>query len=208
MSKLDFYTNPMSRGRIARWMLEELGAPYETHVLSYGAEMQTPDFLALNPLGKVPVIVHDGHVVSECAAICAYLATTFPDAGLGPNQTERADFFRWLFFAAGPVEAAVLNHSFGFTIPDGSEARARSGYGNSLDGVADMLATLFADGRDYVTGSRFTAADVYVGAQITWGLQFGTLPERPGFADYAARLAARPAAVRAKEMDDALMPQS
>lgn len=205
MSALVFYTNPMSRGRIARWMLEELGQPYETRVLSYGPEMKSPDYLALNPMGKVPTIVHDGRVITECAAICAYLADAFPEAGLAPRPEERADYYRWMFFGAGPVEAAVTNASFGFALPDTPEASGRSGYGGTLDGVADALATMLVDGRPYVTGTRFTAADVYVGSQISWGLQFGTLPERPGFADYAARLADRPAAQQAREKDDALM---
>lgn len=206
MSELVFYTNPMSRGRIARWMLEETGAPYDTRVLQYGPEMKAPEYLAINPMGKVPAIVHKGRVVTEGAAICAYMALTFPEADLAPAEDERADFFRWLFFAAGPGEAAITNASFGFNLPDTPEARGRAGYG-SLDNVADALAAMLADGRDYVTGARFTAADVYVGAQIQWGMQFGTLPERPGFAAYAKRLASRPAAMRARELDDALMPK-
>lgn len=206
MSELVFYTNPMSRGRIARWMLEEVGAPYDTRVLSYGPEMKSPEYLAVNPMGKVPTIVHKGQVVTEAAAICAYMAMAFPDAGLAPEPEERADFYRWMFFAAGPCEAAVVNASFGFDLPDTPEARGRAGYG-SLDNVADALASMLADRRTYVCGARFTAADVYVGSQIVWGLQFGTLPERPGFADYAQRLTSRPAALRANELDNALMPE-
>lgn len=203
---LVLYTNPMSRGRMARWMLEEVGAPYETRVLEYGPEMKSPEFLALNPMGKVPTIVHDGQVVSEAAAICAYLAFAFPEAGLAPEPGERADFFRWMFLAAGPGEAAITNAAFGFELPDSDEARGRAGYG-SLDLVADALAALLADGRPHVCGTRFTAADVYVGGQIQFGLQFDTLPERPGFADYAKRLASRPAQMRANEIDDALLPK-
>lgn len=203
---LVFYTNPMSRGRIARWMLEEVGATYETKVLAYGPEMKSPEYLALNPMGKVPAIVHDGQVVTEAAAICTYLAFAFPETGLAPEPDERADFFRWLFLAAGPGEQAVTNTSFGFALPDDPQARGRSGYG-SLDTVADALAAMLADGRPFVCGARFTAADVYVGAQIQWGMQFGTLPERPGFADYAKRLASRPAAMRANDLDNALMPE-
>ncbi|MGY3439339.1 MULTISPECIES: glutathione S-transferase family protein [unclassified Marinovum] len=206
MSELIFYTNPMSRGRIVRWMLEEIGAPYETRILAYGPEMKSPAYLAINPMGKVPAIQHKGRSVTEAAAICAYLAMAFPEAGLAPNDTERADFYRWMFFAAGPGEAAITNAAFGFDLPDTPEARGRAGYG-SLDNVADALAGLLADGRDYVTGARFTAADVYVGAQIIFGLQFATLPERPGFADYAKRLTSRPAHMRATEMDNAVMPK-
>ena len=202
---LVFYTNPMSRGRIARWMLEETGLPYETRVLSFGPEMKSPEYLAINPMGKVPAIVHDGQVVTEAAAICAYLAFAAPEAGLAPEADERAAFFRWMFLTAGPGEAAITNAAFGFDLPDTDEARGRAGYG-SLDAVADALSGMLTDGRSHVCGVRFTAADVYVGAQIQFGLQFGTLPDRPGFADYAQRLAERPAAIRARELDDALMP--
>ncbi len=103
--KLVFYTHPMSRGRIVRWMLEEIGAPYETQVLDYGTTMKAPDYLAINPMGKVPAIMHGDSVVTECAAICAYLADAFPAAGLAPNVTsrDRGAYYRWLFFAAGPL---------------------------------------------------------------------------------------------------------
>ncbi|HRE36661.1 MAG TPA: glutathione S-transferase, partial [Sphingopyxis terrae] len=104
---LIFYTNPMSRGQIVRWMLEEVGAPYQTQILGYDDSMKGADYLAINPMGKVPAIVHRGKVVTECAAICAYLADAFPDAGLAPPLEARADYYRWLFFAAGPLETAV-----------------------------------------------------------------------------------------------------
>lgn len=207
MPDLVFYTNPMSRGRIVRWMLEELGQPYETRVLSYGPEMKSAGYLAINPMGKVPAIRHREAVVTECAAICCYLADAFPEAGLAPpaGSPLRAPYYRWMFFAAGPVEAAVTNRSFGFDLPDDPQARGRAGWG-SYDAVCDALAVMLADGRDYVTGAAFSAADVYVGAQIVWGLQFGTLPERPGLRAYAERLQARPAAARARALDDALLP--
>ncbi len=202
-----FYTNPMSRGRIVRWMLEEVGATYETRVVTYGPEMKSHDYLALNPMGKVPTLVHDGVVVTESAAICAYLADVFPEAGLAPapGTPERGAYYRWLFFGAGPVEQSVVNASFGFTLDD-PQKQGRTGYG-SLERVCDTLERLLSDGRDYILGEKFSAADVYLGAQIAWGLRFGTLPERPGFAAYAARILARPAAIRAREIDEALMPQ-
>ena len=206
MSGIIFYTNPMSRGRIVRWMLEELGQPYETRILEYGPQMKSPDYLAINPMGKVPTVLHGPAVVTEAAACCAYLAAAFPEAGLAPaaGTPESAAYLRWMFFAAGPGEAAITNASFGFELPDNPQARGRAGYG-SLEAVADALAAMLSDGRDYVTGSAFSAADVYVGSQILWGRMFGTLPDRPGFAEYAARLTARPAAIRAREIDDALM---
>ena len=207
MPDLVFYTNPMSRGRIVRWMLEVLGQPYETRLLAYGPEMKSPDYLAINPMGKVPAIRHGDAVVTECAAICCYLADAFPEAGLAPPHGSplRAPYYRWMFFAAGPVEAAITNRSFGFDLPDDPQARGRAGWG-SYEAVCDALEALLADGRDHVTGDAFSAADVYLGAQIIWGLQFGTLPDRPGFKAYAERLQARPAARRARQIDDALMP--
>jgi glutathione S-transferase len=195
------YTNPMSRGQIARWMLEEVGAPYEAVILDYAGGMKTADYRAINPMGKVPAIVHGGKVVTECAAICAYLADAFPAAGLAPATDDRADYYRWLFFAAGPVEAAVTNKAMGFVLPEGRERSA--GYG-SLDDTLDTLETAVT-GRSWICGGTFTAADVYVGAQIDWGLAFGTIPSRPAFEAYAARLRERPAYKRQKEMDNALI---
>jgi glutathione S-transferase len=195
------YTNPMSRGQIARWMLEEVGAPYEAVILDYAGGMKTADYRAINPMGKVPAIVHGGKVVTECAAICAYLADAFPAAGLAPATDDRADYYRWLFFAAGPVEAAVTNKAMGFILPEGRERSA--GYG-SLDDTLDTLETAVT-GRSWICGGTFTAADVYVGAQIDWGLTFGTIPSRPAFEAYAARLRERPAYKRQKEIDNALI---
>lgn len=188
-------------------MLEEVGQPYETRVLQYGPQMKSPEYLAINPMGKVPALQHGAAVVTEAAACCAYLAAAFPEAKLSPapGTAESAAYHRWMFFAAGPGETAIVNASFGFELPDNPQARGRAGYG-SLDMVADALAAMLADGRPYVTGADFSAADVYVGSQIMWGRQFGSLPDRPGFAEYTARLTARPAAIRARQMDDALMP--
>lgn len=201
---LTFYTNPMSRGRIARWMLEETGADYETVVLDYASSMKAEDYLAINPMGKVPAIVHDGHVVTECAAICAYLADAFPQAGLAPalDDPARGTYLRWLFFGAGPLEAAVTAKSLGLLAP--ADKAGMAGYG-AFDQMVDALETAIEAG-PYILGERFSAADVYVGSQIGWGLQFKTLPERPSFAAYAARITARPAAKRAGELDNALVP--
>jgi len=200
---INFYTNPMSRGRIVRWMLEELGEPYETHVLEYGTTMKAPEYLAINPMGKVPAIEHDGVVVTEAAAICAYLADAFPERGLAPEPAQRGAWYRWLFFFAGPVEAAAVNQALGFEVPEGKEAM--SGYGGSLASVEGVLEKHFLESR-YVAGDTFTAADVYCGAQIGWGMQFGTLEERPAFVNYWERLSGRPAYKRATELDNALMP--
>ena len=203
---LTFYTNPMSRGRIVRWMLEEIGCDYETVVLDYGTTMKEPAYLAVNPMGKVPAIKHGDIVVTEAAAICAYLADAFADAGLAPppaNQT-RAPYYRWMFFAAGPVEAAVTAKAMGLLAPD--DKKAMVGYGSYEDTI-DALERAAASAAPYLCGEQFTAADVYVGAQIGWGLDFGTIDKRPAFEDYWARVSARPAAKRADEIDNALMPQ-
>ena len=201
MAELIFYTHPMSRGRVARWMLEEVGASYRTEILDYDTTMKGAEYRAINPMGKVPAIRHGDTIVTECAAICAYLADAFPAAGLAPPPTERGDYYRWLFFAAGPVEQAIVNTSMGFRVPEGKEAMA--GWG-SIDAVCDTLDGTLTT-REYIAGDRFSAADVYVGAQIGWGMQFGTLPSRPSFAGYVERIDARPAAVRAQEIDDALL---
>ena len=200
MADLIFYTNPQSRGRIVRWMLEEVGQPYETEIVPYD-RMKDEAYLAVNPMGKVPAIRHKDHVVTECAAICAYLADTFPQAGLGPRDEEKADYYRWLFYAAGPVEAAVSNQAMGWTPTP--ERERMFGYGN-FDKVIAVLDELFSL-RDYICGDRFTAADVYVGSQIMFPMQFKMLPERDSFTRYRDRLQARDAYKRANEIDEKLI---
>jgi glutathione S-transferase len=202
--ELVFYTNPMSRGRIARWMLEEVGQPYRTEIMGYGTSMKSPDYLAINPMGKVPAITHRGQSVTECAAICAYLADAFPEAGLAPPPIDRARYYRWLFFAAGPVEAAVTNRSLQVEISP--ERERMVGYG-TMAHVLDALEGAL-DGREYIASDRFTAADCYVGAQLAWGMMFGTIEKRPTFEAYVGRLMARPAYQRAMKIDEAAMPAS
>ncbi len=200
-ASLVFYTNPMSRGQIARWAIEETGAAYDTVLLDYTSTMKQEPFLSVNPMGKVPAIVHDGRVVTECAAICAYLAEAFPDAGLAPTSSERADYYRWIFFAAGPLEQAITNRSMGF-MPTAQQFRM-AGYG-SYDMAIDVLEKAVS-AHPYIAGDRFTAADVYVGSQVGWGLQFGTVPKRAAFEDYFARLSSRPAYIRGKAIDNDLI---
>ncbi len=201
---LTLYTNPMSRGQIARWMIEETGEPYEEVILEYGTTMKAPDYLAINPMGKGPAIRHDGRVVTEASAICAYLAEVFPEARLAPEtDDERAAYYRWMFFGAGPIESAITNSYMKVELTP--EQQVMAGYG-SLEQVVDTLDG-FLDGRDYVCGDRFTAADVAFGAQIVWGVMFGTLPKRDAFMPYVERLTARPAYKAAKAKDDALMPK-
>lgn len=200
-SELILYTNPQSRGRIARWMLEEVGADYRTEIVDYATTMKEDAYRAVNPMGKVPAIVHGGKVVTECAAICAYLAEAFPEAGLAPRAEERADYYRWLFFAAGPVEQAVTNNWAKFEATP--EQSRMLGYG-SYDQAVDVLEQAVS-AHAHIAGDRFTAADVYVGSQVIWGTMFGTLPKRDAFMAYHERLVARPAYRRASETDDKLM---
>jgi len=200
---LVFYTNPQSRGRIIRWMLEEVGRPYETHILDYETGLKSDAYLAINPMGKVPAITHGGAVITECAAICAYLADAFPEAGLAPppGDCARAPYYRWLFFAAGPVEAAVTDRMLGAQVPPDKERMA--GYG-SYDRTFDTLERAL-DGREHLAGGGFSAADLYVGAHLDFGLRFGMITPRPAFEQYVAPLRERPAYVRAQEIDDALV---
>ncbi|HEV2595876.1 MAG TPA: glutathione S-transferase family protein [Sphingomicrobium sp.] len=203
MADLIFYTNPQSRGRIVRWMLEEVGQPYATEVIPYD-ELKNERFLAVNPMGKVPAIKHRDHVVTECAAICAYLADTFPESMLGPRTDEKADYYRWFFFAAGPVESAISNKAMGWEPTP--ERERMLGYGNFERTIA-VLDEFFTH-RDYVCGDRFTAADVYVGSQVMFPLQFGMLPERESFLRYRDRLQARAAYKRASAIDDEAVTQA
>ena len=201
--ELVFYTNPRSRGRIVRWMLEEIGQPYRTEVLDYGGTMKAPAYLAINPMGKVPALRHGDVVVTEAAAICAYLADAFPQAGLAPPHGDRlrGPYYRWLFFAAGPVEAAVSNKAFGFVVPP--EREGTIGYG-SFQRVMDALEQAVSGG-NYLVGDKFTAADVYAGSQIGFGLMFKTFEPRPAFQHYWQRISARPAYAHAREIDEALI---
>jgi len=203
MTDLTFYTHPMSRGRIIRWMLEEVGQPYDTKLLGFEDSIKAPDFLAVNPMGKVPAIKHGDTVVTECAAICAYLADVFPEANLAPahGSKERGPYYRWLFFGAGPIEQAVGLKSMGIEVP--AERERMLGCG-SMDHVLDAIEGVL-DGRDYVAGDKFTAADLYLASHLGWGMQFGTIEKRPNFERYVEMHDARPASKRAVEIDDGLI---
>lgn len=217
---ITFYTHPNSRGRMVRWMLEEIGCAYETVMLDYerasegdpwgGAALARPDsldversrfFSEVNPIGKIPAIVHEGRVISESAAICVYLAETFPEALLAPTPQERADYYRWIFFTAGPVEQAVTNLRAGFTPTPQQEFFL--GYG-SYERMVDQLERAVS-ASPYIAGDRFTAADIYVGSHIGWGLGLETLPCRQAFVDYAQTLMQRPAYQRAVAKDNELL---
>lgn len=192
--ELVFYTNPQSRALIVHWMLEEIGAPYSVEVKDYGTTMKAPEYLAINPMGKVPAIRHGDTVVTETAAICAYLADAFPHANLAPAPEARGDYYRWLFFAAGCVDPATSNHAAGWD-PATPEMQGRFGYG-CYAAVIDTLAKAVA-GRRYIAGDQFTAADIYVGSIIGFCMRFGVIDKRPEFEAYWTGLENRPARLRA-----------
>ena len=204
--ELVFYTHPQSRGRIVRWMLEEIGKPYRTELLDYDTTMKAPAYLAINPMGKVPALRHGDSVVTEAAAICAYLADAFPEARLAPPPGDRlrGPYYRWLFFGAGPIEAAWTNKAMGFVVPP--ERERMVGYGR-FETVIDVLEAAVSRG-EYLVGDSFTAADVHVGSGIGVGMQLGMIEKRSAFERYCQRLSARPAAQRAREIDDGLAAQA
>lgn len=196
-----FYHNPRSRAQMAHWMLEEVGASYRTVLLDFEkGEHKTPDFLKINPMGKLPTIVHRGVVVTETAAIVAYLADAHPEAGLAPppGSAERGAYYRWLFFGAGCFEPALADRMF--QRPP-VERKGALGYG-SYEDVLGALRTALAPG-PYLLGEGFTAADLYVGAQLNWAMMFGApgLKGEPLFENYVARITERPAYRRAMASD-------
>lgn len=201
-AELVLYTNPNSRGRIARWMLEEVGHPYRTVVVPYGPEMKTPAFRAINPMGKVPVVTYGGVAVPETAAICMWLADAFPSAGLAPSGEDplRAAYTRWMFFAAGPFEQSMTLQSL-----QADYAGEKAGFVGTvpMSEIADILDTLLT-GKTWLLGDQFSALDVYLGSQISWSVGFKSLPERDNFGPYIARLKARDAWQRANAADNAL----
>jgi glutathione S-transferase len=198
--ELVLYTNPMSRGRVARWILEEAGQPYKVEVLDYASSMKAREYLAINPMGKVPALRHGDAVVTETAAICAYLADAFPQARLAPPPGDRlrGPYYRWLFFGAGPFEAAASNKVLGFVVP--SDRERMMSYGNFDKVVSTLEAAVSVS--DYLIGNSFTAADLYISAQIGFGMMFGTLKPTPAFERYWQRMSARPAYLRATQLDD------
>ena len=198
---LTFYTNPMSRGQTIRWMLEEVGEPYETEILDYGTTMKAEPYLSVNPMGKVPAIKHNDKVVTEVAAICLYLADAFPGAGLAPDPADRADYYRWVFFTSGPVEAAFTARSMGWEVP--ADKQAMAGFGN-YDTAMGTLEKALA-GKPYIAGDRFTAADLFIGAMVNFMIGFNLLEPTPVFTDYAARMTDRDAYRRAKDIDGKLI---
>ena len=206
MTAYTLFTHPMSRGQIARWALHEAGVSYDQVLVDWADKPAA--LLSANAMGKVPTIIHRSEtgerVVSECAAICAYLAESEPEAGLLPSDAELADYYRWMFFAAGPLEQAIVSRSMNWEVP--KEREGMVGFG-SLERVLDTLDGHFS-AHDFVCGPRFTMADVYVGSQIDWGLTFGSIPPREAFVAYAERIQARAAYKAAKAIDNALIQEA
>jgi glutathione S-transferase len=202
MAKLTLYHAAPSRSSITRWMLEEIGEPYDIHLLSLNkGDNRAPEFLAVNPMGKVPALRHGDVVITEAAAICAYLADEFPRAKLNVpvGDPRRGVYLKWLFFGPSCIEPAIMDRAF----PRREDAPIGAlGYGN-YDTVIDVVAKAVASG-PYIMGAEFTAADVVIGSGLRWGMQFKLLPERPEFLAYTGRLAQRPALQRAESKDKEL----
>ncbi|MES2208179.1 MAG: glutathione S-transferase family protein [Pseudomonadota bacterium] len=200
MSELVFYTNPQSRGRIAHWMLEEVGRPYKTVWLDFESDMKDSSFLSINPMGKVPTLKHGDAVITEAAAICAYLADCFSDKELIPpvGHSSRADYYRWLFFAAGPLEMATSAKALNWVVPEGKSRMVGFGsYNDTLHALETALTN-----KSYICGDQFTAADVYVGSCLNWGMMFGTIEKRPVFEAYVERLNSRPAVKQTNQLNE------
>lgn len=205
MSELIFFYNPMSRARIVHWMLEEVGVPYTTQLIRFDTgEHKRPDYLAINPMGKVPAIKHGAVVVTEAAAICAYLADAFPAANLAPptGSPERGTYYRWLFFAAGCVESAAVDRMFNRPAVDRPGALGYGSYADTMNALEQALTP-----GPFVLGERFSAADVYVGSQIGWGMMTKAIEARDTFRKYVAAFADRPALKRARAKDEEYMKQ-
>lgn len=202
MSDIIFYTHPWSRGRVTRWMLEECQADYTTKVLEYGTTMKDNSYLAINPMGKVPALKHGDTIITENAAICAYLADQFPQQSLAPkvDSPARGDYYRWLFFIAGPLEAAAISKSLGLLAP--ADKSSTAGYGTFDDVVNTLEKTL--TNTTYLCGEQFSAADLYMAANLGWYLEFDLIPKLECFQQYVEKHRNREAARKAFEMDEAL----
>lgn len=191
---ITLFHSPRSRSSIAGWMLEEIGIPYRIHTVDLSkGEQLAPEYLAVNPMGKVPALRHGATTVTEAAAICCYLADAFPSAGLAPaiGDPLRGPYLTWLFWSPSCFEPAVIDNYLK-RAPGPRGMMGWIDYKSTLDILARRLAT-----GPWLLGERFTAADVVVGAGVSWGLQFGTVESRPEFVAYAERVRARPAFQRA-----------
>jgi glutathione S-transferase len=202
MADLTLYHAAPSRSATVRWMLEEVGEPYDLHLLKLAeGEQLKPEYLAVNPQGKVPALKHKGVVITEVAAICTYLADEFPKAKLNipVGDPRRGIYLQWLFFGPSCIEPAILDRAF----PRKEPPRAGAVGYRDIEALADIVAQAVTKG-PYIMGEQFTAADVVIGSAVRWGTMFKLIPERDAFKPYAERLAARPALQRAEAKDKAL----
>lgn len=180
---LTLYTNAQSRGLVVDFLIQYLQIEVERKEIAYGAEMKSPEFLEINPMGKVPVLVDDGVVIYEMPAICAYLADKFFDKGLAPalNDPKRGLYFRWLFFAAGPFSAATDNQYLGVSID--AEQKMYMGYGDYADSYTALIKGL-EQANPYLCGTQFTVADVFVGSMLFWQLKMNSIESHPAIERY------------------------
>lgn len=205
MKKMTFYTHPWSRGRVTRWMLEECEADYDTQVLEYNTSMKADEYLAINPMGKVPALKHGDTIITENAAIIMYLADAFPEKQLAPaiDSPARGDYYRWLLFTAGPLEAVATAKSLNLLPPE--DKSSTTGYGR-IDDVINTLDKALTN-TSYLCGDQFSAADLYLSACINWYMQFAILPKLSSFTQYTEKHRNRVAAIKAFEMDEELSKQ-
>lgn len=198
MTTLTLYHNPKSRSASARVLLEALGVPYDVQTIDFAnGQNRTPEFLALNPLGKLPTLVHDGAVITEQVAITIYLADRFPAAGLAPAVDDllRGPYLRWLAFYAACFEPALMDHAFQRTPLDPATSPYRD-----YDTVIETLVAQLERG-DYLLGDTLTAADLLWGTGLRWTTAFGIVPKLPAIMAYIERVSAHPAMIRAAELD-------
>lgn len=202
-SSLIFYTNPMSRGRMVRWMLEETGQPYEVELLEYGPAMKSEAYLAINPMGKVPALRHGETVITETVAICTYLADAFPQTELAPpvGAPLRGPYYRWLFFLSSCLEPAMIYRALNVEVPE--DKRGMVGFGD-LEATVTILEQALA-GSDNLVGDRFSTADLLLSSFLGWAMQGKLVTLNDRMFDYVKLHSNRPAALRARAIDDGLL---
>lgn len=204
--RLRLYHATPSRSSTAMWMLEEVGEPYEIVQLNLkNGDQHKPEYLAINPMGKVPTIDDGGTIVSEVSAICCYLADAYPKAGLAPaiDDKLRGSYLKWLFFGPSCAEPAIMDKAMNRPPPP----RSMAGWAD-YDTVVDVMREAAGKANPYLLGERFTAADVVIGSGLRWGMQFKLLPELPEFVAYTDTLKKRPALQRQLAKDEAYARQT
>ena len=195
MEQLTFYTNPQSRGRSVRWMLEECGASFDTVLMDFDGSLQSPEYLAINPMGKIPTLRYGDTVITEAAAIIQFLADIFPEKQLAPTvgTAERGEYYRWFCFMVGPMEAAMMEKFWKLSPPP--EASKSLGYGDFERVVHTIEQAL--TGKSYLVGAQFTAADLYLCAFLQFSYRMQVWPESSVCRNYIQRIEQREAYIRA-----------